>query len=265
MATKKTETVENPMADLKEALSGEGCSDEALSGEYVVPASPVKQVSAEALANILSGPALMQDGGKGISTGTMIKHYDGKRFDVIKEALQHQEKENSVASHYSHDGASVIMPGSVRETANRLYFRIDQKGNLIQLRDKADKIQAAIFGDENKRVHELANRNGFQLKPLVFVSQQLYHHINNGITHNYEAYAKEHGDEGFDPDTDENGSSPWIQAMYQFLESKTVKDLCREARYRKISVLTVMRCIMSETCDSRGVAKDFGVKKEETK
>ena len=260
MATKKTEAIDHAVA-LAEALSGAGCSDEALSGEYVVPASPVNHITPAALADILSGPALMQDSGKGTSPASILRQYDSKRFDAVRDALKFNEKENASPSHYSHDGASIVMPGSVRERANQLYYRIDPKGNLIQLREKADKLQAAIFGEENKRVHELANKSGFQLKPLVFVSQQLYHHINNGIAHNYEAYAKEHNDEGFDPDTDESGNSPWIQAMYLFLETKTVKDLCREARYRKISVLTVMRCILSDICKDRGISEN----KEESK
>jgi hypothetical protein len=265
MGTKKTDTIENPLQALSEAMNSEGCSDEVLSGNYVVPASPVFSASSQQLADILSGPALMQDSGKGIAASKLIKHYDGDRFKSIQEALKTTEKENFSPSHYMRDGGAIIMPGSVRERPNSLYYRINSKGQVFALRDKADKITTVIFGDEAKRVYEAAARSGFNLKPLVYVSQVLYDHINNGIKHDYEEYAKIHGDEGFDEDTDENGLSPWIQAMYLFLEQKTVKDLSREARYRNISVLTVMRCIMSDVCSERGIPLDFGTKKVEEK
>jgi len=258
MGTKKeTPAVDNPLAQIEAAIN-DGFSDESLYGSAQVPESPINMPTADAIAKILAGPALIQQG-KGITTQKLIKHYDGDRFEAIQSAMAAEEKHTHTPSHYSHDGYEVRMPGQVRERPNSLYFRIDDVGRLFLIREKADAITNVIFGDEAKRVFELADRSGFHLKPLVLVSQLLYHHITNAIPHKFAEYGAAHGDTGFDPEVDdEKCGSPWMEAYHMFLEYKTVNDLAREARYKNVSVLTVMRCIMADICTDRDIPENFG-------
>ena len=267
MVTKKQPTTEelldgvqqsaaDVLAQLNDAMKSD-FSDESIYGTAEVPASPVWKPTEDKVAQIVE-PSILQGSSKGVSAAKMLKHYDPARFAAIEEAMQHQEKHLTQPSHYIHDGYEVRMPGAVRERPNSLYYRYNGKGERFPVREKADKILEAVFGDESKRVYEVCNRSGFVTNPLVFVSQQLYHHITNAVDHPYEQYAKDNNDPGFDETVDEAPGSSWIKALNMFLEAKTVKDLSKEARYRKMSVMTIMRCIMNDVCIDRGIPESWG-------
>ena len=247
------------LKEITAAMNDDTFDDSSLYGLSTVPASPVYNIAEhpEHLAQVVQGAPLQQGDGRGVSPGKLLKHYDPDAFAEINEAMKHVEKHLTPSS-YLHDGYRVDMPGTVREKPNSLYSRYNEKGQRFAIRERADKIQAAIFGPENNRVTELCKRSGFFLNPLVFVSQTLYHHVVNGIPHDYESYANTHGLTDFDPDIDESENSPWIQALRTFLEGKTIRDLCKEARYRNVTVLSVVRCIMVDVASDRGIPPNFG-------
>jgi hypothetical protein len=261
----KTPAPADPLSEMAKAMN-DNFSDESMYGTASVPQSPVREISPQALAGIVETTPLTQTStGKGIPSGKLVKHHDPARWEAMQKALETKEKDITTPSHYAHEGYEVRMPGAVREKPNALYFKIDGVGRMFAIRDKADAIQAVLFDDENERVHELCRRSGFGLKPLVFISEQLHHHLDNDILHDFKAYGAAHNDPGFSADMDEESGSPFIQALYLIFEIKTVKDICRAARYQNVSVLTIMRCILSDICKDRGVSENFGKPVEVTK
>ena len=239
-----------------------GASDEAAFANFgPTPASPINLPDSARLANLLGGAAIAQDGGKGMSTAKIIKHYDKGRFAAINEAMNHQESFLTTASNYAHEGSIITMPPDVLANPNRLYYFYNERTRMrLPIREQADKILRALFGGESDRVFEVCARTGFHTCPLVFVSQMLYHHIVNSLPHDFEKYQKDHPEAEFDPDVDENPESPFIEALRKILEAKTIRDLSKEARYRKLSILTIMRCIMADVATSKGVPVKAEVK-----
>ena len=254
------QTTSDPIADLQQAMN-DGFSDEAMHGIGIAKASPINLVDPQTLADVVQGTPLRQQGNKGVSPAKILSHYSKDQYNSIKDAMNAEEKHLAKPSNYMHNNYEVQMPGSAREVPNRLYFRVDQFGNLIKMREKGDRLLTVLFGDESKRVFEVCSRSGFVEKPLVFVAQQLYDHLNNRKEHNYKAYGKKTEDKGFVFEVDEDPESIVLQALYMCFEPKTVQDLISYGRFNNVSILTVARCIMSDVCTERNIPLDFGKEK----
>ena len=233
-------------------------------------AIPSGEQTARAIANALSGGLLAQNAtvGTGMSSASVMAYADKDRYKQMLNALETQDNTfDSPGSHYTHQGYAVTMPGAVRDIPNKLYQVVNNKGIMFRKglapTDKAYRLLDALYGEQAVRVRERAARNGFTENPLVDVSQEIWHHMVNGIEHDYQGYSEKTGGEPFDPNADESGNSPFIQGLNECLEHKTIKDLIQVARFKNISIITAIRCIMRDACDRRGIPADFGQKKVE--
>ena len=272
--SKKEEEAEKALEAMAEVLKA---PDFVQAMDSFDPAAPIpksqivsSEQTARAIANALGGGLLQQNAtvGTGMSSASVMAYADKDRYKQMLSALECQDATfDSPGSHYTHQGYAITMPGAVRDIPNKLYSVVNNKGILFRKglakTDKAYQLLDGLYGEQATRVREWAARNGFGEDPLVGVSQEIWHRTQNGIEHDYAGYSKENDGFPFDPVADEHGNSPFIMGLNECLEHKTIKDLIQVARFKNVSVITVIRCMMSTACDKRGVPADFGQKKLE--
>ena len=144
---------------------------------------------------------------------------------------------------------TATVPAPVRDKPNELYYMTSRTGRHYT-RARADALLKAIFGEElTPRVITAASCRGFDQKPLLWVSQNLWEHINLDKSHDYDGMSAKEDTPGFDPRFDDPDSgSIIIKLLSLCFELLTVKNLCRLARYHNMSVLFVIRAIMDDIC-----------------
>ena len=238
-------------------------ADVPVEGNYEVPQSFIPKTFQDSFDSRLNETLNASGSGVGKSTATIVKHYgEDSQYKAMEAALQViDEAPRGASSNYSHEGTVIQMPGDVLARPSRLYWVTDDKGQRFYKRGSADAILKALLGQKSEledRVYESAARCGFNKNPLVYVAQKLYHELTcNDNGHDYAAYAKETDDRGFDEDQDENSRSPFIMGLNKCFYGRTVKDLCRLAKFKNVSILCILRCIMCDVATERGVVKGF--------
>lgn len=240
------------LSDLVSAVeTPEGAfSEDAFIGSAQVAASPVNLLTPDKLQNIIQGAAVQQQG---------LKQYDAKTYAAFEQALRHVETNQTQPSVLASGNSAQVIPATVRDIPQRLYEgKHPTTGRPFYTRAKADKIQAAVFGDANPRIKELAARSGFDQKPLVFISQIVWLHVNDDLPHKFREFQPENPEHQFTAAIDQDDSSPVLQALHTFLEHTTVRRMTVLARHEEVSVLAVIRCIMADVCTQRGIPQDWG-------
>ena len=183
-------------------------------------------------------------------------------LNSLELAVNHNEKISSMPTTASIGNAIVQIPPQVRDIPNRLYHVNGDHGQQHYVRERADKILMSLFGSPlGEQVMMAGAGRGFHQKPLVWVSQVLWHHISLDVPHDFGAIAADPETPKFDPDYDEGEGSVVLLALHRCFEQLTVKNLCRLARYHNISVLYVLRVIFQDIVEGLGI-KPMAHKKE---
>lgn len=239
---------------LQDALSSEMVDD---NGVYEAPPqSEVKLPTAASLSHSMTGAAAnVPKGGRDV-LGDLCKKVGSSIDQDLKSALTHKEENVTGNAAFRHKDSVIAVPSATRDIANTLYVGRDPRTNRqYYQRGKADKILQALFGPTAKRVAAGAARCGFHQKPLLWVSQILYHQVNTEVDSDTEEFTLKHPElvadlpKGYNELVDDGGESLFMRALRSFCESSTVRNLSRAAKYEDVSVVAVARSLMWKYLD----------------
>ena len=265
------------------ALSDDGAADEAaieaaqqnfVPGPTAAdPTAGIMMPTEKALARIIGSTG---GGGSGVSKLTgenynsperIMSHYDKATYSAFTEALAHKEDAPTATCLVGHGKDAVVVPPSVRDNPNKLYFKADSYGYHHPIREKADKILVAVFNDHQPdpaklnladRAFECAAKCGLDQKPLLFWSQKIWHTLDLVLV-KPEAIpdwiaANPSPDNEFREYTDTDNGSLILQTLRKFLTETTMRHLMTMVRLNKCSVLACVRAIGNGICDSKNVS-----------
>lgn len=167
----------------------------------------------------------------------------------IENALGHSETVRTVPSAFTAGNKTAQMPREVRDTANSLYYKKGRNGKPYYVRERADKLLEAIFGDElSDQVKIMASNHGFHMKPLLWVAQSLWHDVEFDTSHEFV------GEFAFNEAVDMDNKSALVKALYTCFYHMTIRNVQRLAKEHKISCLSVIRCIFKDLCAPKKVS-----------
>ena len=179
-------------------------------------------------------------------TGQHGAYYQAKTAE-LHAALNFNEQVRTPGAQVAIGDIKLSLPADIRDNPNRLYV----SGIGTYIRQRADKILEALFGEEmSPRVYLGAQCRGFGAKPLVWVSQALYHDVSTDVQHDFD---KLEDAVPYDAEIDAGTSSPVLHALNQCFEAVTVRNLSRMAKFHNVSVLTVFRTIISDILDKHKI------------
>lgn len=171
-----------------------------------------------------------------------------QQLTALDQAMGHSETVQTMPSTFAVGSTAMQMPREVRDQANGLYYMKGRDGKPHFVRERADKLLLALLGDElGNRVMKAASMRGFQKKPLLWVSQILWLHVETDMKHTFV------GTEKFNEAVDRGSASPVMQAMFTCFYQLTVRNISRIAVEKNISALDVLRCIFADICNDLGV------------
>lgn len=172
--------------------------------------------------------------------------------DQLSDALRHQEVRRSTMDTTAFIGKDALqIPHQVRDIPNDLHYMKAEYGQYFYIRGRADKIIKALFGEDlTESVFMAATHSGFNQKPLVWVSQMLYVHLNKDLPHDY----KKTPSPAFSPTIDEDANSPLLSGLSTCFDHFTVRNISRLAKYSNVSVLHILRTIFADIVTDLGIA-----------
>jgi hypothetical protein len=246
-----TQEVLEPSAQLQEIISNLGSMDvdpigaDRQQGVKFVPESQVLMPSDAAINNTMI--ASLGDNPKAINLSPAM----AKELDHIRQTEDVKVALATKPSTFAMGTTAVNQPAEVRDVPNRLYYTKDANGRMV-LADKgpSDNLLLALFGrDLGKCIMQTAAQCGFDQKPLIWISQQLWMEMLQDRPRGWNTAIHPDVIIGpFIPEHDQHGSSPILSRLKTITDGMTVNNLVQRAKYNQVSVLTVIRVIMAEIC-----------------
>lgn len=182
--------------------------------------------------------AMMESLAAAIDAGTKSSPAHAQVLSALQTATTHREKISTLNTNVVVGQNVVQIPAAVRDLPNRLY----RDSNNNPIREQADLIVEALFGKDDMAptVFLWAAKRGFDLKPLVWISQQLFEYIELDKPVDFK------GTIPFDAVLDENPESPIVHTLNRCFYHLTVKNLIRTAKEKNLSVIEILRSIFRQ-------------------
>ena len=262
------------MDELSEAFAEGPLGDETLSWELPIRGE-IPTLTPDVIQRAAIGAALNQSEVKdGRSIDGMLSGMGNSKFSELKSdlknALSHKEDIPTGAAAIKKGDSIHIVPASTRDKANSLYYgKNPVDGRPFRQKERAEMIFNGLFKAAAERVRLAAGHCGFNEKPLVWVSQIVYHQTQVDYDVQVGKFRQSHPelsedlDDGFDVQVDKDPQSIIVKALAAFLDNKSVRELQRAAEYHNCSVLEVLRSLVWQYCDTLKIPVPQKAKVEE--
>lgn len=220
------------------------------------------------MQNVSAGPVVVNDPQMPTATSIAMNQNEAlgamKRADVadpkfaqlvsgIEAAMAAKDSISSTPTSVGLGNFVASVPAGTRDIPNSLYYKQTASGKHY-VRERADALLTAIFGEDlSPRIFRAAANHGFGPKPLLWVSQVLWEHVNADKPHDFEGESVSRHAQPFRREFDENASSPVMRIMFEICDPLTVKNVSRLAGRYNLSILWVVRKIFTDICNAEKV------------